>query len=88
MLTDSIRNQTKQIFQNIEILLEIISKNKFDTIKGWFKTWKHFYYLVHSLDKNFIGPSNYDESEFHMKNSDIMNLDDNNILTKMKLILA
>ncbi len=74
MLIDSIRNQTKQIFQNIEILLEVIPANEFDTIKGGFKTWKHFYHLIHSLDKYFIEPSNYEEPEFHIKYLDIISL--------------
>jgi hypothetical protein len=82
MLTDSIKNQTKQIFQNIEILLEVIPANEFDTLKGGFKTWKHFYHLIHSLDKNFIDPGNYTEPEFHKKNLNIIYLEDENKLTK------
>jgi hypothetical protein len=82
MLADNIRNQTKQIFQNIEILLEVIHENEFDTIKDGFKTWKHFYHLIRSLDKNFIDPSNYVELGFHKKNLNIIYLEDENKLTK------
>ncbi len=82
MLTDSIKNQTKQIFQNIEILLEVIPPNEFETKKGGFKTWRHFYHLIHSLDKNFIEPNNYTEPEFHKKNLNIIYLDDENKLTR------
>jgi len=82
MLANSVKNQTKQIFQNIEILFENIQENEFDTIKGGFKTWKHIYHLIHSLDKNFIDPSNYEEPIFHKKNMSIIYLDDNNKLTK------
>ena len=71
MLANSVKNQTKQIFQNIEILFENIQENEFDTIKGGFKTWKHIYHLIHSLDKNFIDPSNYEEPIFHKKNMNI-----------------
>jgi len=85
MLADSIRNQTRQIFQNIEILLDVIPANEFDTVKGGFKTWKHFYHLIHSLDKNFIDPSNYVEPEFHKKNLNIIYLEDENKLTKNKI---
>ena len=85
MLANSVKNQTKQIFQNIEILFENIQENEFDTIKGGFKTWKHFYHLIHSLDKNFIDPSNYEEPIFHKKNMNIIYLDDNNILTKNEI---
>jgi len=85
MLADSIRNQTKQIFQNIEILFEAIPENEFDTIKGGFRTWKHFYHLIHSLDKNFIDPGNYTEPEFHKKNLNIIYMEDENKLSKEKI---
>jgi len=85
MLTDSIKNQTNQIFQNIEILFEAIPANEFNTIKGGFKTWRHFYHLIHSMDKNFIDPSNYNEPEFHKKNLNIIYLDDENKLEKDKI---
>jgi len=85
MLADSIRNQTRQIFQNIEILLEVIPADEFDAIKGGFKTWKHFYHLIHSLDRNFIDPGNYVEPEFHKKNLNIIYLEDENKLTKDKI---
>jgi hypothetical protein len=67
MLANSIKNQTGKIFQNIEILFEAISDNEFDTTKGGFKTWRHFYHLIHSMDKNFIDPGNYIEPDFHKK---------------------
>jgi hypothetical protein len=85
MLADSIRNQTKQIFQNIEILLDVILEDEFDTIKGGFKTWKHFYHLIHSLDKNFIDPSDYVEPEFHVKNLNIIYLEDESTITKAEI---
>jgi hypothetical protein len=82
MLVESIRNQTKQIFQNIDILLDVIPEKEFDSTKGGFKTWKHFYHLIHSLDKNFIDPGNYKEPLFHKKNMDIIYFEDNNKLVK------
>jgi len=85
MLADSVRNQTKQIFQNIEILFEAIPTNEFDTTKGGFKTWKHFYHLIHSLDKNFIDPGNYIEPEFHKKNLNVIYMEDENKLTKNEI---
>jgi hypothetical protein len=85
MLADSIKNQTIQIFQNIEILLDTIPENEFDSLKGGFKTWKHFYHLIHSLDKNFIDPSNFVEPEFHKKNMNIIYLNDRNNLSKIEI---
>ena len=84
-MVESIKNQTKQIFQNIDILFENIPENEFNTIKGGFKTWKHFYHLLYSLDKNFIDPSNFIEPGFQKKNLNIIYMDDNNILTKEDL---
>jgi len=72
MLENSVKNQSKQIFKNIEILFETIPENEFNTIKGGFKTWKHFYHLIHSLDKYFIDPSNYNEPIIHKKNLNII----------------
>ena len=82
MFRESIKNHTNQIFQNIDILFDAIPNNEFDMIKGGFKTWKHFYHLIHSLDKNFIDPSNYTEPEFNEKNLDIIFMDNGNELTK------
>jgi hypothetical protein len=58
MLANGVKNQTRQIFQNVEILLDAVPENEFDTIKGEFKTWRHFYHVIYSLDKNFIDPGN------------------------------
>jgi hypothetical protein len=83
MLADSVKNQTKQIFQNIDILFDTIPENEFDTAKGGFKTWRHFYHLIHSMDKNFIDPENHMEPEIHKKNLNVIYIDDDdNKLTK------
>jgi hypothetical protein len=85
MLANSVKNQTRQIFQNIEILLDAVPENEFDAIKGGFKTWKHFYHLIHSLDKNFIDPDNYIEPVFHKKSLNTIDIEDENILTKNEI---
>jgi uncharacterized damage-inducible protein DinB len=87
MLADSVRIQTKQIFQNIEILFDAIPENEFDTNKGGFKTWKHFYHVLHSLDKHFIDPGSYTEPSFHKKDLNAMFFDDDdtNKLSKKEL---
>jgi hypothetical protein len=85
MLANSVRNQTRQIFQNIEILLDAVPENEFDTIKGEFKTWRHFYHAIHSLDKNFIDPGNYIEPIFHKKNLNTIDIEDENVLTKNEI---
>jgi hypothetical protein len=85
MLVDSIKNQTIQIFQNIEILLDTIPENEFESLKGGFKTWKHFYHLIYSIDKNFMDPNIFKEPEFHKKNMNIIYLNDSNNLSKNEI---
>ncbi|MDR1316375.1 MAG: DinB family protein [Spirochaetales bacterium] len=85
MLANSIKNQTAQIFQNIEILLDAVPENEFDTIKGGYKTWRHFYHLIHSLDKNFIDPGSYIEPIFHKNNLNRIDIKDENVLTKNEI---
>jgi hypothetical protein len=79
MISNSIRNQSKQIFQNIEILFNEFSSAEFDLIKGGFLVWKQFYHLVHSIDKNFLDPTNFVEPNFHKKNLDIIFLNENHL---------
>ena len=85
MLANSIKNQTQRIFLSIEILLESIPENEFNTIKGGFLTWKHFYHLIYTLDKYFIDPSNFNDPLFHNKNMCITNMDNDNILSKNEI---
>lgn len=72
MLAESVERQSRQIFQNIEILFESIPDEEFSTVKGGFETWKQFYHLIHSIDKNLIDPGNFIEPDFHQKNMDII----------------
>ncbi len=85
MLADSVRNQSRQIFQNIEIVLDALQAEEFASRKGGFATWKHLYHLIHSLDKNLIDPSSFAEPDFHRKNMDIIYLDTEPALTKSQV---
>ncbi len=82
MLAESVRNQSRQIFQNIEIVLDAIPADEYGARKGGFAAWKHFYHLIHSLDKNLIDPSSFAEPDFHLPNMDIIYLDTEPALTK------
>jgi hypothetical protein len=82
MVSDSVKKQTQQIFENIDILFTVIPENEFNTEKGGFMVWKHFYHLVHSLDKNFINPSTYTEPEFHKRNFSMLLRDNTHTLGK------
>jgi hypothetical protein len=86
MISDSIRRQTSQIFENIEILLNSFSDSEFPKKSGGFAIWKQFYHLIHSMDKNFIDPSNFQEPSFHIDNLDIIYLDSEIILSKEQII--
>lgn len=85
MLADSVRNQSRQIFQNIEIVLDAIPAEEFASRKGGFAAWKHLYHLIHSLDKNLIDPGAFTEPVFHGKNMDIIYLDTEPALTKSQI---
>ena len=85
MLSESVKKQSKQIFQNIKILFDSIPEEEFKTIKGGFPTWKHFYHLIHSIDKNFINPNSFQEPTFHQKNMDIIYMESGKKLSKKEL---
>ena len=85
MYFESVQRQSKQIFDNIDILFDSIPENEFSSIKGGFQTWKNFYHCIHSLDKNFIDPTSYQEPDFHEKNMDVMYLETPRILSKSEL---
>ena len=85
-MAQSVKNQTKQIFQNIDILFDAVPKEEFDTRKGGFLAWKHFYHLLHSIDQNFIDPGNYTEPDFQKKNLHVINIEDDNKLTKEDIL--
>lgn len=86
MYYESIQRQSKQIFDNIDILFDSIPDDEFDSIKGGFPTWKNFYHCIHSLDKNFIDPSKYQEPGLHEKNMDVIYLITPRILSKKELM--
>jgi len=86
-MLNGLRIETEIIFENIDILFNSINENEFNTIKGGFIVWKHFYHLVHSLDKYFIDPHNYIEPSFHREDDmDITNLNNNKLMNKMEII--
>ena len=86
MLVDSIRRQTTQIFENIEILLNAFNEDEFSRTLGGFLIWKQFYHLVHSLDKNFVDPSVFHEPSFHIDNLDIIYFNSEISLSKSEIL--
>ncbi len=85
MYFESVQRQTRQIFDNIDILFDSIPDGEFQDVKGGFRTWKNFYHCIHSLDKNFIDPSRYQEPEFHEKNMDVVYIETPRALSKSEL---
>ena len=86
MYFESIQKQTIQIFENLEIIIESISEEKFQSIIGGFPIWKNMYHCIHSLDKNLIDPTLYCEPSFHEKNMDVIYLETLKKLSKKELI--
>ena len=87
MISQSVKSQSQQIFANIEILFKSISENDFNMVKGGFVVWKHFYHMIHSIDKHFINPELFIEPLFHIKNLDIINYENDTHLTKEQLLV-
>ena len=86
MYSESIQNQTVQMFENIEKIFESITEDKFQSVIGGFPMWKNMYHCIHSLDKNLIDPSSYCEPSFHEKNMDVIYLETPKILSKNELM--
>jgi hypothetical protein len=86
MYYESIQSQTVQIFENLEVIIESISEEKFKSIIGGFPIWKNLYHCIHSLDKNLIDPALYCEPSFHEKNMDVIYLETPKKLSKKELI--
>jgi len=75
MISNSIRRQSKQIFHNIENIFNAVTEESISSIIGVFPVWKQIYHLLHSMDQNFINPTNFSEPDFHTKNLNIIFLD-------------
>ena len=75
MYFKSVQTQTVQIFENLEIIIESIPEEKFQSTIGGFPIWKNLYHCFHSLDKNLIYPTSYCEPIFHEKNVDVIYLE-------------
>ena len=86
-MLNGLKIETEIIFENIDILLDSIDEEEFNTIKGGFLVWKHFCHLIHSIDKYFIDPHNYIEPSFYKeKDMHITNLNEDNPMKKMEII--
>jgi len=86
MYFKSVQTQTVQIFENLEIIIESIPEEKFQSTIGGFPIWKNLYHCIHSLDKNLIDPASYSEPCFHEKNMDVIYLETTTKLSKNQLI--
>jgi len=85
MISESIKTQSKQIFQNIDYIFNVINSENINNKIGVFPIWKQIYHLLHSIDQNFIDPSNFIEPDFHKKNLNVIFIDSNELLTKDQL---
>jgi hypothetical protein len=84
-MLNEIKIEVAIIFENIEILFDAINENEFNSIKGGFIIWKHFYHFIHSIDKYLINPHNYIEPSFHREDTHITNLKNDTPMGKIEL---
>ena len=82
MIADSVRQQSIQIFKNIESIFDVVTDGNIGSRIGVFPVWKQLYHLLHSMDKNWIDPSDYVEPAFHVKNLDIIFLESDTALDR------
>ena len=84
-MLNGIKLEIEIIFANIDILFDSIDENEFNSIKGGFIVCKHFYHLVHSLDKFTINPIKFIEPNFHNENMHITNLNIDTLMEKTEI---
>jgi hypothetical protein len=75
VISDSIRTQSKQIFANIQSILDVVNEENLNSTIGVFPVWKQLYHLLHSMDQNFVDPADFTEPSFHTKNLDVIFLE-------------
>jgi hypothetical protein len=85
MISASVRNQSIQIFQNIDEIFGVLSNENLSTSISGFPFWKQMYHLLHSMDQNFIDPNQFKQPAFHIKNMNFMEIKTNVILKKEQL---
>ncbi|MBN1410973.1 MAG: DinB family protein [Spirochaetales bacterium] len=85
MISESIKKQSKQIFQNIEAIFDVVNEENIFNMAGVFPIWKQLYHLLHSMDQNFVNPSDFTEPRFHSKNLNVIFMDTGNSLSRQQL---
>jgi len=60
-----ITEQTRILFENIQMTFNAISDDQMDKLIFDAPLWKHIYHMLHSLDQWFINPNIYDNPSFH-----------------------
>lgn len=71
--TDSIRDQTLRALWSLKNVMACIPEDLWNRVYCEVPLWKHLYHTLHSLDRWFINPRDYEEPDFHVK--DLNNLD-------------
>jgi hypothetical protein len=85
MISESIKMQSKQIFQNIDCIFDVVNEDNINNKTGVFPVWKQIYHMLHSIDQNFINPSDFSEPDFHSKNLNVIFLESNETLDRNQL---
>lgn len=83
ILVDEITEQTKIFFHNIETCLNTCNM---DYVFSGMPIWKHVYHTLHSIDRWFINPEQYEEPPFHEPDLNSLYVKSEKVLTKTELL--
>lgn len=79
-LVDNIKKQTQVMFINADIILKTCS---LDFILCDMPIWKHVYHMLHSCDRWFISPFEYDhEPDFHEPDLNSLDVPSGKVLSR------
>lgn len=80
------QEQTKRALWGIHNVLHCIPDLYWDKEYCNIPLWKHVYHTLHSLDRWFINPAQYEEPSFHKKDLNNLNARTEAALTKQQML--
>lgn len=81
-LVDAIRQNTKALFINADILLQTCDM---EFVLCDMPVWKHAYHMLHSCDQWFINPTQYTEPDFHEPGLNSLDIPSDSVLSREDL---
>jgi hypothetical protein len=83
-IVEEITKQTEIFFHNLETCINTCN---YEYVLCGMPVWKYMYHTLHSIDKWFINPMQYNEPPFHEPNLNSLDIKSEKVLTKSELII-